>query len=175
MPRMKRSVAALAIPLLMATGCASSAPKVKAASIVVEKPWIRTTDDATNKTMTALFADLTNPTANDISLTSADCGSVAGKTEIHEMVKGDDGKMMMREATSGALIPKESHLHMKPGGYHVMLMMLKKELPIGDEVTCTLKFSDGVTKEVKAPVKEFTEEEDHYHTPMPSGDTEPKG
>ena len=56
-----------------------------------------------------------------------------------------------------------------------MLMMLKKELPIGDEVTCTLKFSDGVTKEVKAPVKEFTEEEDHYHTPMPPGDTEPKG
>ncbi|MDO4784502.1 MAG: copper chaperone PCu(A)C [Propionibacteriaceae bacterium] len=172
---MKRSVAALAIPLVLAAGCASTAPKVKAAGIVVEKPWVRTTDGATNQTMTALFADLTNPTASDISLTSADCGSVAGKTEIHEMVKGEDGKMMMREAASGALVPKESHLHMKPGGYHVMLMMLKKELPVGDEVTCTLKFSDGATKEVKAPVKEFTEEEDHYHTPMPSADTEPKG
>lgn len=168
MQRMRKHLAMVALPLLVTAGCSSASPEVKAPGILIEDAWVRTTDGAKDQTMTALFAGLTNPGSSDLSLTKADCSAVAGKTEIHEMVKGDDGKMMMREAVNGVTVPKESHIHLKPGGYHVMLMQLKQQLPVGEEVSCDLTFSDGVTKTVKAPVKVFTEEEDHYHTPMPT-------
>lgn len=171
---MNRKALALALPLLLVAGCAPSTTGAKAPSVIVENPWIRTTDGAKDTTMTALFATLTNPGSADITLTKADCSEVAGMTQIHEMVMVD-GKMVMQEAKGGAIVPKESHLHMKPGGYHVMLMQLKKQLPVGGEAKCTLTFSDGVTKDVTAPVKVFTEEEDHYHTPMPSATSEAKG
>lgn len=174
MTRMRRHIALGVLPLLVLAGCSSASTATKAPSIIIENPWVRTTDGATNTTMTALFATLTNPGSSDITLTKADCSEVAGKTEVHEMVKVD-GKMVMQEAKNGAVVPKEGHLHMKPGSYHVMLMMLKKPLPVGTEVHCSLTFSDGVTKDVTAPVKVFTEEEDHYHTPMPSAESSAKG
>jgi copper(I)-binding protein len=46
-----------------------------------------------------------------------------------------------------------------------MLMGLTRELPAGsEELTCTLTFDDGQTVDILAPVKEFTEEQDTYHT-----------
>ena len=50
-----------------------------------------------------------------------------------------------------------------PGGNHVMLMGLSEELAPGDEVELVLEFSDGSARELTVPVKEFTEEEGHYH------------
>lgn len=52
-----------------------------------------------------------------------------------------------------------------PGGDHVMLMGLDGELAPGDEVDLVLEFSDGSQRELTVPVKEFTEEEGHYHAP----------
>jgi copper(I)-binding protein len=96
----------------------------------------------------------------------AECAD-AGMVQVHEMVM-QDGKMVMQEAKGGAVVPAGSHLHLAPGGYHVMLMMLKKPFAVGDQVALTLHFSDGRSLAVTAPVKEFVEEEDHYHSPMPS-------
>ena len=140
--------------------------------VVVERAWVRTTEGATNQTMTGAFMDLTNPGDDPVTLVSATT-DVAGMTEIHEMVPGPDGKAVMRKAEKGAVVPAGSHLHLVPGGFHVMLMKLAKPLPIGDEVTITLTFSNGQTTTVTAPVKKFTEEEDTYHTHEPS--TAPKG
>lgn len=163
---MKRIATLALLSLLALVGC-STTPAATAPGVIIENPWVRTTDGAKDMTMTALFASISNPGSTDITLTSADCSEVAGMTQIHEMVMVD-GKMVMQEAKGGAVVPKESHLHLKPGGFHVMLMKLKKALPVGTEVSCTLSFSNGETKSVKAPVKVFTEEEDHYHSPMPS-------
>lgn len=114
--------------------------------------------------MTALFVNMTNPTSEDITLISADCGDVAGMVEIHEMVMSD-GEMMMQKAEPGIVIPKESHEHLAPGGGHVMLMDLTRELPAGgEEISCTLVYDNGQEIDVVAPVKEFTEEQDTYHT-----------
>lgn len=168
MMRMRRGLCVIALAGLALVGCSGSPEQPsQATGIIVESPWVRTTDDATDSSMTALFVTLTNPTATDITLQSADCSSVAGMTQIHEMVEVD-GQMVMQEAEAGAVVPKESHLHLTPGGTHVMLMGLKTELPAGDEVSCSLEFDNGQSIELTAPVKVFTEEEDHYHTPSPS-------
>jgi hypothetical protein len=53
-----------------------------------------------------------------------------------------------------------------------MLMDLARELPAGgEEIDCTLSFDDGQVIELTAPVKEFTEEQDTYHTHAPSDDS----
>lgn len=138
--------------------------------MIFESAWVRTTDAAMDQSMTALFGTVVNPSEQSVKLTSADCSAVAALTQIHEMVSVN-GKSVMREAKGGVDVPAGSHLHLKPGGYHVMLMRLKKKLPVGDEVTCTLSFSTGQQVKVTASVKKFTEEEDHYHSPSPTPST----
>ena len=153
---------AVAVTLLL--GACGSPSDDATSGVIAASPWVRTTDDSERPDMTALFVNLTNPTSADITLTGADCGDVAGKVEIHEMAKVD-GEMVMRQAKDGIVVPKESHEHLAPGGPHVMLMDLTRELPAGgEEVSCTLTFDDGQEIEVLAPVKEFTEEQDTYHT-----------
>ncbi len=139
---------------------------------MVEDPWVRTTEGATDSTMTAAFMSLVNPGDANVSLTGAST-SVAMMCQVHEMVKGSDGKAVMQEAKNGVVIPAGSHAHLTPGGFHVMIMGLKQALPVGSEVTLELTFSNGTTKTVVAPVKVFTEETDHYHpsasSSMPMG------
>ncbi len=153
------AVAAVLLLVACGTSAEGSAP-----GVITADPWVRTTDGAERPDMTALFVNMTNPTPEDIRLISADCGDVAEKVEIHEMVMVD-GEMKMREAEGGIVVPKESHQHLAPGGPHVMLMQLTRELPAGgEEISCTLAYDNGQEVDVLAPVKEFTEEQDTYHT-----------
>lgn len=160
---MKMSHAIVVAALLPMAAC-SAAPAAEAPRVIAADPWVRTTDGAERPEMTALFVNLTNPSEEDRVLVSADCGDVAETTEIHEMVKVD-GEMVMRKAEGGITIPAGKHEHLAPGGPHVMLMGLTRELPAGsEELNCTLKLDNGETLELVAPIKEFTEEQDTYHT-----------
>lgn len=154
---MKAFLAPMAVLLL--AGCSSNA----APGVIAGEPWVRTTDGAQRPDMTAVYVNLTNPSDEDVLLLSADCGDVAGAMELHEMVMVD-GKMVMQEAEGGIVVPAGSHQHLAPGGPHIMLMGLTRELPVGsEEVACTLSFDDGSSRDIVAPVKEFTEEQDTYH------------
>ena len=53
------------------------------------------------------------------------------------------------------VVPAKSSLELKSGGDHVMLMGLKKELKVGDEINLELSFSDGDKKSIKVPVKDL--------------------
>lgn len=154
---MKSALAVAA--LLLLAGCSSTASP----GVIAGEPWVRSTDGAQRPDMTAVYVNLTNPSDEDVMLVAADCGDVAEATELHEMVMVD-GKMVMQEAEGGLVVPAGSHQHLAPGGPHIMLVGLTRELPVGsEEVTCTLSFDDGSSREIVAPVKEFTEEQDTYH------------
>ncbi len=163
----RRTALAMIAGLGALAACSSKASSSSDPAIVVEDPWVRTTDGATDTTMTAAFMSLVNPGDANVSLVGVST-SVAGLCQVHEMVKGADGKAVMQEAKGGVVIPAGSHVHLTPGGYHIMIMMLKQKLPVGTEVTLELKFSNATSKSVTAPVKVFTEETDHYHTPAAS-------
>lgn len=155
-------VPALAATLLL--GACGSADAESPSGVIAADPWVRSTDDSERPDMSSLFVNLTNPTADDITLVSADCGDVAGMVELHVM-EMTDGQMVMKKAEDGVVVPKESHQHLAPGGPHVMLMDLARELPAGsEEITCSLTFDNDQSIDVVAPVKEFTEEQDTYHT-----------
>ncbi|MFV0430375.1 MAG: copper chaperone PCu(A)C [Arachnia sp.] len=156
----KNILCGVAAAALALTACSSSEDP----GILAADPWIRTTAGTERPDMTALFVNFTNPGDADVTLIGADCGDVAGMYQLHEMVMVD-GEMKMQEVDGGLVVPAGSHLHLAPGGPHIMLMDLKQDFEVGgEEITCTLEFDNDQTIEVTAPIKEFTEEQDTYHT-----------
>ncbi|MGE5320016.1 MAG: copper chaperone PCu(A)C [Hyphomicrobiaceae bacterium] len=80
--------------------------------------------------------------------------AVVPRVEVHEMSM-DGGVMRMREVKAIDL-PKGKTVALEPGGYHIMLMNLKKPIAAGDVIPLTLVVeSDGKrqTVEVKAEAR----------------------
>ncbi len=134
-----------------------------ASSLVVGDPWVRATAGTEDTSMTAAFMTIDNTGDEDVTLVGAS-SEVAGMVEIHEMLMVD-GAMAMQAMDAGLVIEAGRGKVLEPGGYHVMLMGVTTELAPGDEVDLALELSDGSTQELTVPVKEFTEEEGHYHEP----------
>lgn len=130
--------------------------------VIIEQPWVRGTEGSQDASMSAAYFTVTNPGSSDVWVAGGQ-SPVAGMVQVHEMATVD-GKMGMREAKDGIRVPAGGHEHFAPGGPHLMLMQLTKPLNVGDEVAVTVRFSDGSTQAVVAPVKKFTEEGDQYHT-----------
>lgn len=161
-----RYLLAAAAALLIA-GCSSTTAATP--GVLAADPWVRTTDGAERPDMTAVFVNLTNPSDEDRVLVGADCGDVAEITELHIMIE-HEGRMVMTEAEDGITVPAGKHWHLAPGGPHIMLMGLNRELPAGsEELNCTIEFDDGQTIDLLVPVKEFTEEQDTYHEHLEDG------
>lgn len=134
--------------VVLGLGCWSSAQ----AQVTVDRAWARTT--VPNQTTTGAFMRIT--AQKDVRLTGAR-SPVADMVEVHEM-KMDKGIMRMRPADELQLKAGQS-VELKSGGFHMMMMGLKKQIKTGDAVPLTLEFkaADGsVSKvEVKA-VAAFT-------------------
>ena len=76
--------------------------------------------------------------------------SVVPRVEVHEMSM-DGGVMRMREVKSIDL-PKGKTVSLEPGGFHIMLMNLKKPIAVGDVIPLTLVVESG-GKQQKVEVK----------------------
>ena len=86
--------------------------------------------------------------------------SVAEGTQIHETVVWADssgghtpGQMSMRQVES-VLLPAGESVQFKPGGYHIMLMELKKPLKAGQHVSLTLTLEKAGKRTVTATVRD---------------------
>lgn len=116
--------------------------------VVIRDGWVQ--EGPPSQTITAAFMVIENHTTTDIALKSAST-DVAQVVELHkmELVEG----MMKMHRVETINIPAGSTAELKPGGYHLMVIGLKKELKQGDKVTITLQFSHDLTKTVTLPVK----------------------
>lgn len=121
------------------------------ASVQIEKPWARATPGGASTG--AVYMTIENKSKVEDRLTVA-TSDIAAKLEIHEM-KVVDGVMQMREVPGGLAIPADGSLSLKPGGYHVMLIDLKKPLKAGETVPLTLNFEKAGKIEVSAPVRDM--------------------
>lgn len=79
---------------------------------------------------------------------------VAKTVELHTVVE-EGGMMRMRQVEGGIEIPANGEVVLKPGGFHVMLIGLTRDLNAGDKVQLTLTFEKAgqipVTAEVRQP------------------------
>ena len=120
------------------------------AQTTVKDPWIRGT--VAQQKATGMFAQVTSTSGGKLVAASS---PAAGVVEIHEMAM--DGNVMKMRAVPGIDLPAGKTVDLKPGGYHVMLMDLKRELKAGETVPVTLVIEGADKKretvEVKATVR----------------------
>jgi len=117
--------------------------------VLISDGWVQ--ESPPSQTITAAYMKIENQTAADISLRSASADDAAQTIELHKMeLVGSIMKMRRVETID---IPAGGTAELKPGGYHLMVIGLKKELKEGDKVTITLEFSGGLRKTITVPVK----------------------
>ncbi|HZX28997.1 MAG TPA: copper chaperone PCu(A)C [Telluria sp.] len=138
--------AALAATLALAAAGAS-------AQVTIKNAWIRATVPV--QKATGAFMQITS--AQDARLVAVTT-PVAGLVELHQMdMKG--GMMNMRHVESIDL-PAGKPVELASGGYHVMLLELKRQMKAGDTVPLTLvvenKDRKRSTVAVTATVKPLT-------------------
>ncbi len=114
-----------------------------APNIQISDAWMRPNGEGMN---TAVFAKIQNNSDKPDTLFAV--GSDLAKTvEIHESYE-KDGKMKMRKIDY-LVIPAKKRVEMKPGGLHIMLIKLNKDIRKGDKHELTFKFRKAGSIKVK--------------------------
>lgn len=101
---------------------------------------------------TAVYFVLENGGAEADSLVDAS-GDVAQMVQIHRSTIDASGTMMMAEQEE-VEIPAGGSVSFEPGGFHIMLIGLSKEIAPGDTVEITLAFEKAGEIQVTAPVQQ---------------------
>jgi copper(I)-binding protein len=76
---------------------------------------------------------------------------VAGVVELHEMAM--ENNVMKMRAIPSLDLPAGREVQLKPGGYHVMLLDLKRPLKVGEKVQIELRLETRDGKRVTQPVE----------------------
>jgi copper(I)-binding protein len=123
------------------------------AQTTVVDPWIRAT--VPQQTASGAFMQLRSADkARLVAVTSP----VAASVQIHKMEMA--GQMMKMREVDAIDLPAGETVNLASGGYHVMLLGLKRQLKEGDIVPLSLiverKKGQRETIAVKAPVKPLT-------------------
>lgn len=130
--------AALALPAL--------ADPFKVGPVTIDRPWTRATTVQTGAAYMTL--KLAGREADKlVKATSADAASI----EIHTMAI-ENGVARMREVKAIDLKPGAT-TELKPGGFHLMLIGLKRPLREGESIKLTLTFEKAGTVDVDATVE----------------------
>ena len=133
--------------LLFGVGAAIAAPPVQQQGIVqVEGAWVRST--VPSQQGTGGFMKLT---ARQPMTLIGVATPVAGVAEVHEMKM--EGDLMKMRAIQALELPAGKTVELKPGGYHLMLMDLKRVLPPGSTVPLTLLLRNAAGVESRVEFK----------------------
>ncbi|WP_214108326.1 copper chaperone PCu(A)C [Acrocarpospora catenulata] len=134
----------------------TSSSTATATALTITDPWVKTTKEG----MTAAFGTLVNHSGTDIVVVSAST-PFAPKAELHEVVNSG-GKTVMQPKKGGFLVPAHGTHVLKPGGDHIMLMGVTKEVKPGAEIPFTLTLKDGSTFKFNAVGKPYAGAKENY-------------
>ena len=126
-------------------------------ALQVEDPYVRAVPPG--QTNSAAFMTLTNASDADHALVAAE-SSASKVVELHTH-KMEGGMMKMRRLDKIEL-PAGETVKLQPGGLHVMLIGLARQLSPGDNVEITLVLDDGSRTSVAAPVKTVQQTMEHH-------------
>jgi hypothetical protein len=100
--------------------------------------------------VSAAYMLIENTSDKPDKLVSIVCDA-ASVVEIHETVLKND-MAAMQPMPGGLTVPALGMVELKPGGYHLMLLGLKRALVAGERITLTLTFESGVVVTLVTPV-----------------------
>jgi copper(I)-binding protein len=129
---------------MLLSGWALASPAT--AQVEVKDAWARPA--LQGQSATGAFMTLT---ARDGARLVGAASPVAGVVEIHEMVM--EGSVMKMRAVGGLDLAPGRSVELKPGGYHVMLMDLKRPLKAGERVPVELRFEMRDKRMVTQPIE----------------------
>lgn len=123
------------------------------AQVTVSEPWIRATVPAQKVTGAFMRVQSAAP-ARLVGVQS----EVAGRAELHEMAM--QGQTMRMRRVDAIALPAGKPVDLASGGYHIMLMDLKRQVKEGESVELTLQVEDAAGKrqdvKLNVPVKPLT-------------------
>jgi copper(I)-binding protein len=141
---LKRTISLLIFILILtlAVGCASI-------SLTVKDTWARPGNAGG---VGAVYFIIENPADVDDLLLSADCDA-AEYVELHQSTMNNEGIMSMQQQET-VPVPGRSIVEFKPGGLHIMLINLEKDLNPGGTLTLNLNFQNAGKIQLEATVRE---------------------
>lgn len=143
----------IVIPLMaLMTGCGSresAAPQIRAEE-VWSRPAIALPDEVGG--MGVVYLTLINDGEASDRLVSIQ-SEVAELVEIHG-ARMEKGRMTMQAVAGGFRIPAKGRVEFKSGGYHLMLMRLKRNLEHGDRFKLVLNFEKSGALTVESQVRQ---------------------
>jgi copper(I)-binding protein len=133
-------------------GMGSATPTVsnefQAGMLVIRNVWARPATKA--DALSAVYMVIENTGDQPDRLLHAHC-DVAGMVELHETKM--EGGVMKMQPVDGIDIPAKGTVELKPGGLHIMLIGLTRDLNPGDEIELELHFDKAGHVPVKAVVQ----------------------
>jgi copper(I)-binding protein len=141
-------VFALAIPLLL-SACGAGQ------GIEIQEAWAR---PAAQRENGAIYFVIHNygREADELIGVSSD---IAEAVEMHESMQ--NGDVMQMHQLDSVPLQAGAETTFEPGGLHVMLIGVKKDLKVGDEIEITLHFKNFEDIKLRVPVKEKTMSQEH--------------
>jgi periplasmic copper chaperone A len=122
-------------------GCGSAADTPAAdplgAEVRVESAWVRV---GSAGTVTGAYGTVYNPSTDTLQIVGAS-SAVADTVELHETME-HDGMVHMAPQPALPVLPRDSVV-LTPGGLHLMVRSLQRDLVIGETVQFTLRLGDG--------------------------------
>ncbi|MDX1741129.1 MAG: copper chaperone PCu(A)C [Rhodothermales bacterium] len=150
----------LTAALLMASACQPASPP--APDVQIADVWARPSrpmmgqshmadSTAAPVSTSAVYLTLTNAGGIADTLIGANT-DVANAVEIHKSLM-EDGVMRMRQVQS-VEIPAGGSAELKPGGLHIMLIGLRRDLAVGDQFGVILQLAQGGDRPVDVVVRQ---------------------
>lgn len=118
-------------------------------NIKINDAWIRPSSE---NMATALYFTIENNGSVQDTLFKVE-SDIAGKVEIHETYS--DGDMMGMRKVDFIVVEGKSSFEFKPGGYHIMVMKLKKDINDEDKENFILYFKQAGEIKITAIAKKL--------------------
>lgn len=154
------------LTLVGAAGCSPSteqampAPSPVTAAVTLTDGYVKAVPKDGDMAMSAIFGTLTN--ASDVEITLVKASSDAATTvELHEMVM-EGGEMTMRPKDGGFVVPAGSSTVLEPGGLHIMLIGLTRDIRAGETVPVQLELSNGDSIAASAVGRDMANADESY-------------
>lgn len=106
---------------------------VSASEIIVTDAWLR---KGSLGGSTALYFNIENKYGHELKVISLSSSSFKN-IEMHKTVS--DGNIMRMVHVDSIIVPAKTKISLKPGGLHVMIMDLEKDIKVGDTEKFTAK------------------------------------
>jgi len=118
--------------------------------ILVTQSWVQAMP--ASQTTSAAYMTIENKSPNSELVLVSASSDIADAVELHQM--SEMNGMMKMAKVSDIRIPAQSKVSLGPGGFHIMLINLKKPVNKGDIIPITLHFHDGRAIMVKVEARD---------------------